>query len=307
MHAADVPELGLAVILYYAMGGGLGHLTRARAFLHGLGAESEAVLLTASDFAADRRVVGDLEVLRVPEPLIHNLSGYRNWLAGQLIRLRPRTLFLDSFPAGLLGEFCDLPLPPNSEVHHLARLLRWDAYAGQLRGQPPPLATTWALEPLPPAQLEYLQTVSRVIRPAPALCDPPPPPDRRNEAALSRLRSLKLPVWLVVHAGGGDEVVDLIGYAKESAAIEQRSPAFVLAAPTRPPKLPSDVIHLDLYPASLAFSHCERIICAAGFNSVRQTEPYRRIRRVVPMPRRYDDQFLRAGAVYARPGESTDG
>ena len=55
------------MILYYALGGGLGHLVRARAVLYTLGVAERAVLVTASPFAADARVVGGLPVVRVPE------------------------------------------------------------------------------------------------------------------------------------------------------------------------------------------------------------------------------------------------
>jgi len=47
------------VIVYYAIGGGLGHLVRARAVLHTLGV-ADAVLVTASPFAKDARVTGAL-------------------------------------------------------------------------------------------------------------------------------------------------------------------------------------------------------------------------------------------------------
>ena len=57
------------MLLYYALGGGLGHLVRARAFLHTLGLDGEAALFTSSRFASDPRVTGGLRVVRVPEEL----------------------------------------------------------------------------------------------------------------------------------------------------------------------------------------------------------------------------------------------
>src|SRR5204863_8374139 len=90
-----------ALIVYYAMGGGLGHLTRARAFLHTLGRE-QAVIVADSPFAGDRRVVGEFPVVTaIPE--------------GDLI--------LDTFPAGLFGEI------EGGCVDYVARYVRWDRYA----------------------------------------------------------------------------------------------------------------------------------------------------------------------------------
>ena len=55
------------MILYYALGGGLGHLTRARKVL---GAPSATPsLLTASEHARDPRVTGGLPVIPVPRRL----------------------------------------------------------------------------------------------------------------------------------------------------------------------------------------------------------------------------------------------
>ena len=53
-------------------------------------------------------------------------------------------------------------------------------------------------------------------------------------------------------------------------------------------------IGLDLIPASSLFAGAAKIISAAGFNVMLETEPYRGKHHAVPMPRRFDDQFARA-------------
>ena len=65
------------MILYYALGGGLGHLTRARKVLEALHLTRDAVLLTASPFGADPRVTGGLRVLKVPRRLGHDRDAFR--------------------------------------------------------------------------------------------------------------------------------------------------------------------------------------------------------------------------------------
>ncbi|MEZ5429461.1 MAG: hypothetical protein R2747_24670, partial [Pyrinomonadaceae bacterium] len=91
--------------LYYANGGGLGHLTRARAFLHQLGLERETAVLTASEFARDRRVRGDLRIIAIERDLARKKRDYQIFLQNVFAENRFEKVFLDSFPAGLVGEF----------------------------------------------------------------------------------------------------------------------------------------------------------------------------------------------------------
>jgi hypothetical protein len=291
------------VILYYAMGGGLGHLTRARAFLHTLGIAEPVTLLTASPFAADRRVTGDAAVLTVPLALAADATAYRAWLRATLDRLAPSAIYLDAFPAGITGEWCDLPLPAGTPVYHLARLLRWDEYARQLRGAPPPLALTYLLEPLAAEHERWLWQHSRDLLPL-ALTDPPAPAG----AALARLRERLAaggrPLWLIVHAGPPGEIVELAAYAGEVRRMEGVAPRLVIVAPGRPVGLPPAVEQVDFYPATLLFPLADRIFTAAGFNAMRQTEVYREKHRFLPFARRFDDQFRRAAR---RRGETAGG
>jgi hypothetical protein len=293
------------VILYYAMGGGLGHLTRARAAVHTLGL-SGVTLLTASPLAANPRVVGDLAVVRVPEELAAEPLRYRAFLCEVLSRLRPEAIYLDAFPAGLLGELCDFPFPRGVPLHHLARLLRLREYRQTLSGALPRLSCSYVLEPLLPEHAAWLQEVSEQVQPL-SLLDPP------QGAAAAQSLPLCLPpgpLWLVVHAGPSAEVKELCAYAAEQARIEGVFPHLVVVAP-RPPAaagpgppalstlLPVEQgvrsLHLcDLYPAAPLFPQAERIITACGFNAMRQTQAFAARHRFLPFPRRFDDQFLRA-------------
>lgn len=129
------------MIAYYAMGGGLGHLTRARAFLHTLALE--ATIVSRSPFAADRRVVGDV-------PVVADARG---------------DLILDTFPAGLFGEI------EGGVVDYVARYVRWDRYA--LPNNPPRIRRAYVLEPLHPEQESYVRERAAEVVPL-ELCDPPP-------------------------------------------------------------------------------------------------------------------------------------
>jgi hypothetical protein len=237
------------VIVCYARGGGLGHLTRMRAYLHTVHAGAPATILT--EWPGD-------------------ISGFM-----------PTEVVVDAFPAGLDGEVRVRPgLRPGLRLVHLARLLRWDAYRPLITG-PVRFDRTWVCEPVSAPHLAFLEESSAEIAPL-TLADPPAPAQDAGGD------------WLIVHSGPAAEIMELIAYARESAVLEGLNPRLVLVSPAAPPDLPPGVVHIDVYPAWPLFASAGRIVSAAGFNVVRQAAPYRHKHRMVPFPRRFDDQFTRA-------------
>jgi hypothetical protein len=169
--------------IYYAMGGGLGHLTRARAFLHTLGCERDAVIVAESPFARDRRVVGDIPVVAAIPP-------------GELV--------LDTFPAGLFGEI------EGGCADYVARYVRWDRYT--LPPNPPRIRRAYVLEPLHPEQERYVRERAEVVIEDFELRDPPP--------AAVPLPELPPRYALVVHSGSEEERDELLAYARDVCAEE---------------------------------------------------------------------------------------
>jgi len=248
------------MIVCYARGGGLGHLTRVGAYLHTVHPGAAATILTAWP--------GDPAVLAQADEIV-----------------------VDAFPAGLDGELDAAGVPPGTRVVHLARLLRWDAYRPLIPDRTLRFAHTWLAEPVSGPHLAYLRTVSDRIAPL-SLRDPPGPPPMTapwNPPSVTAAGD-----WLIVHSGPPEEILELVAYARESAALEGLSPRLVLVSPAAPPGLPAEVAHLSVYPAWPLFATAGRIVSAAGFNVVRQAAPYRHKHRMVPFPRRFDDQFTRA-------------
>lgn len=271
------------MLLYYALGGGLGHLVRARAFLHTLGLEGEATLFTSSRFADDVRVTGGLPVVRVPAPLDGDRPGLRALLERTLAETGATLLVVDAFPAGLLGELDGFEPPPGLVLWHVARLLRWSRYTADASPRLPLFGRTFVLEELHADHRRALEAVSRELRPL-ELVDPPPPPPEPIEG-----RHV-----LVVHSGPDEETLDLVECARALADSDGRGARLVLASPARPAALPEGVEWRDAFPATGLFAAAERIVAAAGFNAVRLTEPFRAKRFLVPYPRRFDDPFARA-------------
>lgn len=278
--------------LYYALGGGLGHLTRARAALAALGESSR--VLCASPHAGRFR---DLDLLPVP-PAARSPAAFRPWLENLLQALRPRDLYLDSFPAGLFGELCGLRLPRGLRLHCLARRLDWTAYRRRLDGAPPPLERVWLLEPLADEHLAWLREHAAGMAPLALHYPADKQPD--HPALLPCLAELAPPRWLVVHSGPAEEIRELLGYARDMAAAEGVAPRLVLIAPA-PAQCPQGVLHLPLFPARSAFPLAQRIVTACGFNLMQETAPYRDRHRFLPLPRALDDQYARARLARASP------
>ncbi|TMQ93309.1 hypothetical protein ETD83_25660 [Actinomadura soli] len=94
------------MIVCYAAGDGLGHLTRLRSVLHTLRLDGPVTVVTGSPFADDPRVTG----------------GWRIVPALDAVDADADEVIIDAFPAGLKGDLTRIPAGPR--VTHLARLLR---------------------------------------------------------------------------------------------------------------------------------------------------------------------------------------
>ncbi|MEV6348100.1 hypothetical protein [Actinoplanes sp. NPDC051851] len=256
------------MIVCYAQGGGLGHLTRIRAYLHTCHPGEPATILTTSPFTADPRVLGPHRVLP----------------AAALPSLRPSILVIDAFPFGLNGELNASAVSPGTRLVHLARLLRWDAYRTLTPAAPLHFDQTWTVEELTPPHHAFLASISGSIAPL-RLTDPP---------VAEPLSVLAQDRWLVAHAGPLTEITELLSYASECSALERGDRRLLLVSPHPPPAPPPNVDHLSVYPAAPLFPRADRIFTAAGFNAVRQLAPWRPKHVMLPFPRRWDDQFTRA-------------
>ncbi|MGH3382059.1 MAG: hypothetical protein ACRDP6_45755 [Actinoallomurus sp.] len=275
------------MIVCYANGGGLGHLTRIRAYLHTRPPGEEPVtILTGSPFAADPRVIGGHRVRSAPPGL--GREELDRWLGPVLAELNPAELVVDAFPAGLSGELSARVVPAGARVVHLARLLRWEAYRPLLPADPLRFTETVLVEPVTGEHEDYLRSMSATLTPL-ELAEPPAPAPPVAPGG-----------WLVVHSGPPAETAELVAYAREIAELEGARPRVTLVSPIRPQALPPGVAYLDVYPAWPLFPYAERIITAAGCNVVRQLARFRERHHMMPFPRRFDDQFTRAARTRSR-------
>lgn len=300
------------MIFYYAAGGGLGHLTRMRAVIHTLGVTEPLAVLTASPFAIDKRVVGDTKTINIPQNFSSDVKAYKAWLHSVFAESLPTKVFLDTFPCGILGEFCDFDFPKSLELFHVARGLRWSEYSRLIKGTRPVFKATYLVEPLAEEQAEYLENHSQGVR----FLELADPPSRLTQAEQDFIESFRegfcsdlRPRWFIIHSGSFNEISELLAYAKAMSEQEQTSPRLILIAPekielsdleningleTPDARRPISIEQYDFYPASELFPFADRIITACGFNAMRETEGFKDKHRFIPFARRFDNQFLRA-------------
>lgn len=165
-------------------------------------------------------------------------------------------IIVDAFPCGVVGELRDLDVP----MDYIARLLKWDDYAAATGAVMPRFETTYLVEPV-----THAIDSQRFIE-----LDLSEPPHVAEEEEF----------WLVAHGGDDDEVQHLADYARELQSIEGVHAPIVVARRT--------------FPLAPLLARAARIVSAAGFNIMLETHAWRRKHHVVPLPRRYDDQFTRA-------------
>ena len=244
--------------LYYAVGGGLGHRNRARRVLTALDIDiRDADILVTSD---------------LPAELEGNPEAHRRFLAD---RFKGRRVIVDVFPAGIQGELSGIE---GVRFDHVARLIQWPAYRAAVPHDPPRFETTYVVEPLTPEHETFAREASERVASL-ALADAPSPP------AVSLPTE---PFSLIVHSGPADEVEELMAYAREL------HPGCFLVATCCQMEMPAGFERLETNRASDYFAAARHIVSAAGFNTMLETEPWREKHHVVPFPRRFDDQFLRA-------------
>lgn len=269
------------MILFYALGGGLGHLSRCLAVIHSLKLENEEYkVLTASPRAEE--IFAPHQLLTPPSAA--DKSSLRTKFEEIIKHYNCDEVYVDAFPAGILGE---LEGWRGSKVHLIARHLKWEVYQQRLDGPIPQFDTVFACEQIAAEQkaalhfkhwkeIELQWPASEVNWQPPANC------------------------WLVVHAGEEDEVRALYRQALDLANLEALHPAIcIIGNPELDPAAFPLASLLSEYPAWPLFPQVDRIFTGGGFNSVHQLKNYRDKQVMLPFDRKLDDQALRIRRAFS--------
>lgn len=264
------------MILFYALGGGWGHLKRVSVFARNYGVKDLKVL-TASPVAF--HLFKEDQVVLVDRKFEKDPVGFAGFL-DQLIRdAQPERMIVDVFPNGILGElqFLGSSLPMDL----LCRHMKWEAYS-QKAVSGVHYDKAYILEELHPDQATYLNEICSELREIGL--EYPELPMETDPFSYH-------PAWLIVHGSSGAELKQLIDGAVGMAQKQVNMPKIYVCS-DRDPSI-QGITYLGPMEASRYLRFADRIFTGAGFNIMQETIRYRDKQVILPFPRRYDDQQLR--------------
>ncbi len=274
--------------VYYAPGGGLGHFMRALAFIY---SHPELNYYSTVVMVADRPQyqlqetgftepeLHNLQIVKIPLQVFESTALLSGWIKNRVKEYQPERIFLDTFPAGIMGEWNQVE--GVFTRHYVGRYLNMDEYRHPLTV---PFSTVYPLEHWHPKQHRLgVGAEAKNIR----LTYPPARVYGKAEGQTNATTGGSL--WLVIHSEPMEEVRLLVKQAEDEARLEGLNPEIKVFSTLDVPGYPV-ICAVPSYP----FQHrASRIYSGCGFNTCQQMKSYRGQWRVIPFPRRFDDQALR--------------
>ena len=273
--------------IFYALGGGWGHLYRVRTFIDQKQIPDYKVL-TANPVA--HRFFDEEHLLIVDANAGSSAADLAAAIREKLVGVQVSVFYVDTFPQGILGELPEV-IDPIWACYGLARRIIWSEYLPMLEGRPIKYRMVYAVEPLHPSQMAWYANHDTEVLPL-VLRYPQANPRRIEDEALA----LEGPRWLIVHTSKEDELESLLGYARQSAMAAGENPSWIVLS-DQEIALPGPGLVRPDWPAVDWFPLVDRIFCGGGFNTLAQVQAYRKKVKAIPFPRRFDDQAERIRRV----------
>ncbi len=283
------------MVLYYAVGGGLGHVTRACAVMHTLSISEPVTVISSLPLPEEARLPQNITLLVMPQDCRTDVHRGVEWIIRTLLDLTYDRVIIDTFPAGITGELKDLSFWKEKQSIHIARSLKDFTILSQLSNSQIHFETVRFVEELPEEQFTFLSQRSDSIEFL-DLCDPPVSLSV-NDHLLRQILEDFSTAWLIVHAGSDKEVRTLVEYAQERARFDHVAPQFILASPSSPDGIADDILHVKIWPVYPYFPFMDCVVSGCGFNTVRQVRASGVKHYYIPFERRFDNQFRRASAL----------
>ena len=273
------------MILYYALGGGVGHIIRALAVLHTLNIRENVLIVSTVDSSFLKPLPRTIQFAKPPLALCNDPNKLTAYIQQLINENQPSELMVDSFPLGIVGELKNINYFGTRT--YLARILTWDRYSKCVGNQFYIYDRTLVLEPLHEDHQYIVDRISEMVLPLDIIDPPLPKP-------LPFLQDVEHH-WLILHSGPDEEINDLINYAKQIRNIELKQNPLLLVSPSAINKWShQQVMHKRFFPAHQLMPFVDKIITACGCNTMRQAKQYRHKHHFFPFSRRYDDQYFRA-------------
>ena len=291
--AAAVPAGG---VLYYALGGGLGHLTRALAIGRHFRRRTADPFLILTNCAETARIHEPADLLQLTPAPEADAPALGELVRELVAAVRPAVLAVDAFPAGILGELAPvLPSLPTRRVAVLRRLQsRWVERWGLADLLPSAYDAVALVEPgaaLPGAApgLRCVETPPVLVRDADELLSPSEVRHRLGHPGDG-------PLVGAVVTGARPADQGLLGVARRATLAVAPEAAVRFLTP-HPGGMPAGEYAFH-FPLLEWLPALDLVIGPAGYNLCHETAALGTPVVFVPQPRLYDDQWAR---VEGRP------
>lgn len=273
-------------IVFLSPGAGLGHIARANAIASCLFSKGiKSTIIASSPFAEAMHRLSEVDCIQL------SIRDWKKSIDALLDQLEPRLVVIDSFPAGIRGEWLSPSMRSKWKRCYLARHLKLDPYTDVIDCSYQQLISTipeqtLLLETLSTEHLEILHAAGTHLHtlPGPVHFIPthPATPPAELEVMLNtgKLR-------LVVHSGPEHEINQLVAKAQADLNVGEQ---IALIAPC--PNYPS-LATFDYFPASALYSRALHVYTGVGYNSMAECAPIKNKHTAIPMERHYDDQKMR--------------
>lgn len=278
-------------VLYYAVGGGWGHVHRSlRVIARYLGGITVYLVTNHRRFGI--AVPRNVRPVYMPPSLAYDVQAYRAYFQHLLGAASFDALWIDVFPWGVQGELHRVAafLAPLPKVL-VSRYIQWERYAVHCGHKPAGLERIYLLEGVHPQQRACFESWGVEIQALPLDFSLPEGGDFFPE----------LPYGVVLHTGNSHELCRLGSYAKHLAPCLR----WYYVAPRPCPDLGREWYYAGRKPYRLFLEEAQYLVSAAGFNTMRELLPFRDKHHVLPFARRYDNQFWRW--AYYRSGNCSAG
>lgn len=280
------------MILYYANGGGLGHLKRTSAVIHTLQLNpKKIILLTASQYYSEDYLPNLHKVILIPIHFANDLKNYRKWLKEVIEQHAIKDIFLDVFPAGLIGEWQDIEswLPtPHPRFYLIARLLNWKHYQRIIINKTVIFQKIYAVENLNDEWKNYLKSY-KVINLSLSY-----PQFELNESEKAIYQEFQKENYgLIIHSKPINELEILVEQAKNTVELMKTDLKWIIISTIESYVEEKKYTLLHSYQPEKYIKKAKLVFTAGGFNSIELAKKDPSKYFIIPFDRFYDLQFVR--------------
>lgn len=266
--------------VFYAQGGGLGHLARVDRIIKTLEIpKRDVIIITPSVFT---NYFKEYQFVRLLWKEHH--YDWAKKIEQVISKYAVTHFYVDTFPFGLKGELnLVYSTFPKLTYIYISRVLKWDFYLESVaQNVPITFQETIILESLYDEHLYWLRLHSKSVTTL-AL----------NFESVTPIALINSPYVLIVHSGGKDDVLKICNRAIEDYKNHLDTRIVVFTQVDIQIENENVLVNRDVYPVSQYFEHAQKIYTAGGFNSVQELKQYKEKHVIITLDKLYDDQEFR--------------